>query len=224
MVPLGSVARADHEIGHDHPFCAQGGGQVSAGGEGGTIPPEGAVTETNNGPIPDDTILIPGHLAERFGEAAPDPRDPDAGAQFIEVDADDIEGIEGTGSNGRPFHGGHGGGPGGGQGGSTFFGGGDGGCSPEFIPTRRDIDRPGVPGRRLPVTGGLAEQLGLMSGLMLSVGWLLSMVSRRKVELADTTGTSVAEPEKAVPVARRGQQVVSRLKEQMAGAWRSGNR
>lgn len=160
---LGSAARADHEFGHDHPFCAQGGGQLSDGGEGGTIPPEGAVTETNDGPIPDGTVLIPRHLGPQFGED--DPRGIDPDAQFIEIDADDLGDTAGTGSSGGPFHGGHGGGPGGGQGGSTFFGAGDGGCSPVAIPT---IGRP--PGRRLPVTGTSAEQFALMGAVFLILG------------------------------------------------------
>jgi hypothetical protein len=165
---LGGWARADHELGHDHPFCAQGGGQAgdSSGGPGGTIPPEGALTETDSGAEVPKTILIPRHLAARFGEDDPDPRGVDADAQFIEIGAKALEDVGGTGSSGGPFHGGHGGGPGGGQGGSTFFGAGDGGCTPEFVPTR---GRP-VPGRRLPVTGTSAEQFALMGGVFLIVG------------------------------------------------------
>src|SRR5919109_5167929 len=93
VLTLGGLARADHEVGHTHPFCAQGGGQAgdSSGGPGGTIPPEGALTETNSGAEPPDTVLVPAHLAARFGED--DPRSSNAQAdtpQFIEVDTDDI--------------------------------------------------------------------------------------------------------------------------------------
>lgn len=210
---LGSAARADHEFGHTHPFCAQGGGQAgdSSGGPGGTIPNEDAITETNTGAEPPKTVLIPSHLGPKFGED--DPRGIDADAQFIEVDSDLVAG-DGGGSNGSAFHGGHGGGPGGGQGGSTFFGAGDGGCSPVFQPT--SISRPPtVPGRRLPVTGGLTEQLALMSGLLLSSGWLLSLVTKRRAAAV----MDVTAPRG--PVFHH--EVVAHLKEQVRGLSKVGS-
>jgi hypothetical protein len=162
---LGTSARADHEVGHDHPFCAQGGGQAgdSSGGPGGTIPPEGAITETNSGGEVAKTVLVPTHLAARFGEDVL--LDPDA--QFQEIDSDQVADSDSTGSNGSAFHGGHGGGPGGGQGGSTFFGAGDGGCSPVF---QEVSERPPAPGQRLPVTGTSAEQFALMGAVFLILG------------------------------------------------------
>jgi hypothetical protein len=207
---FGGAARADHEIGMDHPFCAQGGGQAgdSSGGPGGTIPPEGADTMTNDGPEVAKTVLVPEHLAERFGELSIDPD-----AQFIEIDSDDVSDDDSTGSNGSAFHGGHGGGPGGGQGGSTFFGGGDGGCSPVF----EEVSQPPSPGRRLPVTGSLTQQLGLMSGLMLSLGWLLSLLGRRRNAIA---AAAISDELPEVPAVRRGHEVVSRLKDQVARTWR----
>jgi hypothetical protein len=210
---FGSAARADHEFGHNHPFCAQGGGQAgdSSGGPGGTIPDEDALTEANNGGEVPKTVLIPTHLGPKFGED--DPRGIDPDAQFIEISSKDVADSDSTGSNGSAFHGGHGGGPGGGQGGSTFFGAGDGGCSPVIAPT--SVSRPPTqPGRRLPVTGGLTEQLALMSGLLLSSGWLLSLVTRRKAAAV----TDVTAPRG--PVFHH--EVVSRLKEQVKGLAKVG--
>ncbi len=209
---LGSAARASHELGHNHPFCAQGGGQAgdSSGGPGGTIPDEDVLTETNDGPEVAKTILIPRHLGPKFGEDDPQGVDPDA--QFIEVSSKEVAG-DGGGSNGSAFHGGHGGGPGGGEGGSTFFGAGDGGCSPVIVPTA--VSRPpSQPGRRLPVTGGLTEQLALMSGLLLSSGWLLSLVTRRRTAAV----TEFTAPRG--PVFHH--EVVSRLKEQVKGLSKVG--
>lgn len=221
---LSGPARADHELGHDHPFCAQGGGQdgASSGGEGGTLLDEAAATHFDDGgggDPSDTTILIPRHLGERFGRD--DPVLPGDDPQFIELQADDIDDIGGAGSNGGAFHGGHGGGPGGGQGGSTFLGAGDGGCNPNILEVARP---PFVPGRRLPITGSLSEQMGLLGGLMLSLGALLWLVARRRAGEAVPVGASesVLTDVKPVTAPRRGYQVVSRLKEQMKGSWSSG--
>jgi hypothetical protein len=206
---LGGLAFADHEIGHNHPFCAQGGGQAgdSSGGPGGTIPDEDAITEANNGGEVAKTVLIPAHLGPKFGED--DPRGVDEDAQFIEISSKLVQ-DENTGSNGGRFHGGHGGGPGGGQGGSTFFGAGDGGCSPVIVPTA--VRPPSVPGQRLPVTGGLTEQLALLSAVLLSAGWLLSLLGRRNTPAVATAGVLAAP---AGPVIR--QDVLSRIKAQVTG-------
>src|SRR5919109_1854549 len=209
VLTLGGLARADHEIGHTHPFCAQGGGQAgdSSGGPAGTIPGEDAITEANTGGEVAKTVLIPAHLGPKFGED--DPRGIDPDAQFIEISSKEVADADATGSNGSAFHGGHGGGPGGGQGGSTFFGAGDGGCSPVIQPTV--AAPPSVPGRRLPVTGGVAEQLGLLSAVMLSAGWLLSLLGRRNA--ASPVAAVDAGP--VGPVIR--QDVLSRLKAQVKG-------
>lgn len=186
-------ARADHDEGHDHPYCAQG-GDGTTGGEGGTQFDGAAANHFGGGgggDPADRTVLIPTHLGARFGEDDPG---LDPNAQFIEIEADDIEGIGGDGASGGPYHGGHGGGPGGGQGGSTFLGGGDGGCTPYTFET---VDRPvGPPHRHLPRTGSLTEQLALLSGLMLSLGGLLWMVGRRRTDVAPAAAT----PEAAGPV------------------------
>ncbi len=208
------VSPARAQLGHDHPFCAQGGDGTSAGGSGGTIPPEDAITETNN-PIPNDDIRIPAHLGPRFGEDDPRGIDDD-GDGFIEIDPDALGDSIGTGQNAGPFHGGHGGGPGGGMGGSTFFGAGDGGCTPVIAPVARDV--PGRPGERLPVTGSLSEQLGLLAGLFISTGALMSMLARRRSHQAVATVGAMNAVQ--VPV-RRTHDVVSRLKSQVRGTWKA---
>ena len=221
---LSGAARADHELGHDHPFCGQGGGQggVSSGGPGGTLLDEAAAGHFDGGgggDPADTTILIPRHLGERFGRD--DPILPGDNPQFIEMEADDIDDIGGGGSNGGPYHGGHGGGPGGGQGGSTFLGAGDGGCNPNILEAVRRP--PFIPGRRLPITGSLSEQMGLLGGLMLSLGALLWLIARRRNdELAPVSSDSTIADVKPVTTARRGYEVVSRLKEQTKGSWTSG--
>lgn len=220
-------ARADHELGHDHPFCGQGGGQggVSSGGPGGTLFDGAAATHFDDGgggDPADATVLIPRHLGDRFGRGG-EPIAPGDNPQFIELEADDIDDIGGGGSNGGPYHGGHGGGPGGGQGGSTFLGAGDGGCNPNILET---VDRrpPFFPGRRLPITGSLSEQMGLLGGLMLSLGALLWLIARRRAdELAPVGVSEETTPDvKPVTATRRGYEVVSRLKAQMKGSWSSG--
>jgi hypothetical protein len=65
----------------------------------------------------------------------------------------------------------------------------------------------------------LAQQLGLMSGLMLSLGWLLSQIARRRTTFAAPVG--ISEPIEVAPV-RRGHEIVTRLKQQVAGSWRVG--
>lgn len=226
---LSGPARADHELGHDHPFCAQGGGQdgVSSGGEGGTLLDEAAAAHFDGGgggDPGDTTILIPRHLGERFGRD--DPILPGDDPQFIELEADDIDDIGGGGSNGGAFHGGHGGGPGGGQGGSTFLGAGDGGCNPNILETVSRRPPPFRPsGQRLPITGSLSEQMGLLGGLMLSLGALLWLIARRRagdVAPVGASSESIVPDVKAVTAPRRGYEVVSRLKEQMKGSWASG--
>lgn len=215
---LTAPARADHQLGHHHPFCAQGGGQggPSSGGPGGTIHDDADVVLDNNqgGEVP-DTILIPEHLGPQFGEDDPRGIDDD-GDGFIEIDSD-LVADEGTGSSGSAFHGGHGGGPGGGQGGSTFFGAGDGGCTPVNLEAaRRRV--PEQPGRRhLPVTGSLSDQLWIMAGLMLSLGGTMWMIGRARTPVADAAAPVAANPIVVAP--RRAQQVVSRLKKQVRGPW-----
>lgn len=206
-------ARADHINGHNHPYCAQGGGNASSGGEGGTIPAgEVAFDDQGGEDLSNTPILIPTHLGERFG--LEDPVAERNGDQFIEAFADQIDDA-GTGSNGSAFHGGHGGGPGGGQGGSTFLGGGDGGCNPNILEAaRRRVPRGG-----LPVTGSLSDQLALLGGLMLSMGWLMWLVARRQgAELAPAAEAPLPAVTRVTPQ-RRGYQVVSRLKQQMKGSW-----
>lgn len=216
-------ARADHIGGHDHPFCAQGGGDgTSSGGAGGMIADEAALAhfaDAAGGEDPGNrTVLIPTHLAERFGQD--DPIAQAAGDQFIELQADQIDDA-GVGASGSAFHGGHGGGPGGGQGGSTFLGGGDGGCNPNILET---VGRPRGPGQRLPITGSLSEQMGLLGGLMLSLGSLLWLVGRRRgAELALSSETTIPNVT-PVTATRRGYEVVSRLKAQMKGSWTSSRR
>lgn len=222
---LGSVfaltapARADHQLGHDHAFCAQGGGQggPASGGPGGTIHDNADLVLDNNqgGEVP-DTILIPSHLGPQFGEDDPRGIDDD-GDGFIEIDSD-LVADEGTGSSGSAFHGGHGGGPGGGQGGSTFFGAGDGGCSPVNVEAaRRRI--PDLPRRELPTTGSVSDQLVIMAGLMLSLGGTLWMIGRARNPVAAVAAPVAQAPIVAVP--RSAQQVVSRLKKQVKGPWTS---
>ncbi len=213
---LTGPARADHQLGHQHPFCAQGGGQggPSSGGPGGTIHDNAdIVLDNNQGGEVADTFVIPEHLGPRFGEDDPRGIDDD-GDGFIEVDANVIE-DDGTGSSGSAFHGGHGGGPGGGQGGSTFFGAGDGGCSPVNFEAARRV--PDQPGRRLPTTGSLSDQLWIMAGLMLSLGGTMWMIGRARTPLAAEAGPIAATPIAVIP--RRGKQVVSRLKSQVKGPW-----
>jgi len=218
---LTGPARADHQLGHDHPFCAQGGGQAGAasGGPGGTIHDNADIVLDNNqgGEVP-DTFLIPEHLGPRFGEDDPRGIDDD-GDGFIEIDSGLID-DDGTGSSGSAFHGGHGGGPGGGQGGSAFFGAGDGGCSPvNFEAARRPPPRVLHPGgRRLPITGSISEQLTLMAGLLLSLGGTMWMIGRARNPVAASVGT-VAPAPAVVTMPRRAQQVVSRLKAQVKGPW-----
>lgn len=217
VLALTGPARADHQLGHDHPFCAQGGGQggTSSGGPGGTIHDNADLVLDNNqgGEVP-DTFLIPEHLGPQFGEDDPRGGDDD-GDGFIEIDSGVID-DDGTGSSGSAFHGGHGGGPGGGQGGSTFFGAGDGGCSPvDLEAARRPTLRP--VGRRLPTTGSLSDQLGIMAGLMLSLGGTMWMIGRARNPVTASAGPVVAAPVVATP--RRGKLVVSRLKSQVKGPW-----
>jgi hypothetical protein len=220
---LTGPARADHQLGHDHPFCAQGGGQggPASGGPGGTIHDNAdIVLDNSGGGEPPDTFLIPEHLGDRFGEDDPRGIDDD-GDGFIEIDSGLID-DDGTGSSGSAFHGGHGGGPGGGQGGSAFFGAGDGGCSPVNFDADDDRRRP-VPfrptvGRRLPITGSISEQLTIMAGLLLSLGGTMWMIGRARNPVAASVGT-VAPAPTVVTVPRRAQQVVSRLKTQVKGPW-----
>ena len=215
---LTSPALADHDLGDDHLFCAQGGGQggPSSGGPGGTIheSTDAVLHPSGGGEVP-DTVLIPEHLGPQFGEDDPRGIDDD-GDGFIEIDSSLVE-SEGTGSSGSAFHGGHGGGPGGGQGGSTFFGAGDGGCSPvNFEAARRRVPTHPV-GRRLPTTGSLSDQLWIMAGLMLSLGGTMWMIGRARTPVA--AAAAPVAPMPVVQVPRRAQQVVSRLKKQVRGPW-----
>jgi hypothetical protein len=221
---LSGVARADHELGHNHPFCAQG-GDGTTGGEGGTIADEEAVahfadTQQATPDFKHTTVRIPEHLGPLFGEDDPRgaDRDPQFG-QFIQIQGKLVDDA-GVGSNGTKFHGGHGGGPGGGQGGSTFFGAGDGGCNPNILETS---ERFNPPFNHLPVTGSATEQFGLLAALFFAVGATMWMVSSGRVALA---GADEAAPVTAVtaPKRRRGQDVVSRLRREMSTAWRLGGR
>jgi hypothetical protein len=226
LLGIPALALADHEQVHNHDFCGQGGASVT-GGMGGTdvddvpsfIAARRHFGDSQVADPADRPILVPEHLAVRFTDESLE--DPD-GDGFVEVGAP-LE-VAAVGSNASQFHGGHGGGPQGGQGGATLLAAaGDGGCKSELVAKPLKPGQPGVPGRRLPITGPTTQFL-LMGGVFMILGasfvfapHIISWMYRRGGSAAEAAMASMPDGE-SVRIARSGQ-VVPRLRDEVGLAW-----
>lgn len=232
VLGIPALALADHELGHDHPFCAQGGELVTGGAGGVDVDDILAAREARQHFEPagaaaaERPILVPQGLADRFTNQRVE--DPD-GDGFVQVAQPAAETAIGT--NATQFHGGHGGGPGGGQGGATLLNAaGDGGCAEglRFPSPSRRVTPPThfVPGRRLPITGPSTQFL-LMGGAFVALGasfvfgpQLFSWAHRWRHGAAVATAGAGAIVDGPALVVRSGE-VVPRLRDAVGVAWRS---